>query len=229
MSDVREALSRERILHAAVRLADEDGLEATSMRRLADALDVTPMALYKHVTNREELVDGMVDTIIEEITPIETWGGELADWRTLLRARVLAARHVLAGRPWAVEAIETRQASSPTVLAYMDSLIGIMRQGGLSTDLVHHAMHALSSRMWGLTRDVFPTPATPDEPAERQIMMNQIARDYPNIAEMVNTVVASGTGCDADVEFEFALDILLDGFDRLHRNGWTPPIGSLEH
>lgn len=225
MSEMREALSQERILHAAVRLADEDGMEATSMRRLADALEVTPMALYKHVANREDLVDGMVDTIIREIIPIETCGTQLADWRTALRARILAARHVLAARPWAVEAIETRQESSPTVLAYMDALIGIMRHGGLSPDLVHHAMHALSSRMWGLTRDVFPTPAVPVEPTERQIMMNQVALEYPNIAEMATTVTASGAGCDADTEFEFALDVLLDGFDRLHREGWTPPVG----
>ena len=220
---VREALSRDRILRTAVRLADESGLEATSMRRLAEELKVTPMALYKHVANRDELMDGMVDTIIAEVAPASERSGEPDEWRATLRARVLAARHVLSERAWATEAIETRQQSSPTVLAYMDSLMGIMRSGGLSTDLVHHAMHALSSRMWGLTRDVFPTPALPDDPAEREAVLDQAALDYPNIVEMVNTISGSGTGCNPDVEFEFALDLLLDGFERLHRAGWTPP------
>ena len=229
MTETRAPLSRDLILTTAVGHADEHGLEATSMRRLADALGVTPMALYKHVTSREELIDGMVDTVIAEIAPMEDRSADPAGWTGRLRAQVLAARDVLARRAWATEAIETRQASSPIVLAYMDTLMGIMRSGGLSMDLVHHAMHALSSRMWGLTRDVFPTPALPEEPTERQAVVDQVAIDYPNIAEMVNTVSASGSGCDADVEFEFALDMLLDGIDRLHRAGWTPPIPRSHH
>ena len=223
MAKTRAGLTRELIFQTAVRLADDSGLEATSMRRLAEALGVTPMALYKHVTDREELIDGMVDTIIAEVATIEYPSGEPADWTATLRAQVLAARHVLAGRAWATEAIETRQSSSPIVLAYMDTLMGTMRSGGLSTDLVHHAMHALSSRMWGLTRDVFPTPPLPEEPMERQAILDQAAIDYPHIVEMVCAIAASGSSCNADAEFEFALDLLLGGIDRLHTSGWTAP------
>jgi AcrR family transcriptional regulator len=207
------------VLRAAVELADAEGLEATSMRRLAEALGVTPMALYKHIANREELIDGMVDTIILQIPRSPDSAGH---WRDLLRHRILDARRTLVGRPWATEAIETRRESTPTVLAYMDGLIGVMLAGGLSIDLVHHAMHALSSRMWGLTRDVFPTPPIPDDPADRSAALDAAAVDYPHIAEMAKSVASTGQGCDADVEFEFALDVMLDGFERLHLSGWTP-------
>jgi len=215
----KRGLSRDRILQAAVGLADADGLDAASMRRVAEALNVTPMALYKHVANSEELIDGMVDTIILEIPPtIETHD----PWQVVLRRRILDARRVLGAHSWATEAIETRQESTPTVLRYMDGLIGIMLNGGLSTDLVHHAMHALSARMWGLTRDVFPTPAMPTEPADRAAALHEAAVDYPSIVKMATAVEASGHGCDADTEFEFALDLLIDGFERLHKSGWSP-------
>jgi hypothetical protein len=104
----------------------------------------------------------------------------------------------------------------------MDALMGILRRGGMSPDLVHHAMHALSSRMWGLTRDVFPTPDLPDDPDERAAFLDQAAIDYPHMVELATTVATSGAGCDADAEFEFAIDILLDGFDRLRTTGWAP-------
>ena len=209
------------MLDAAVALADEVGLEAMSMRRLADALGVTPMALYKHVRHREELVDGMVERIVAGIaTPHD---GQ--SWRQALRARILSARAVMTAHPWAQSAVETRTTAGPAVLAYMDSLMGIMFAGGLSADLVHHAMHALSTRMWGLTRDVLPTPALPQEPTERARAMTDLAATYPAIVRMATTASHAGAGCDDDAEFVFALDILLDAFERLHVDGWSSTAG----
>ena len=214
----RPTLDRTRVLDAAVALADESGLEGMSMRRLADVLGVTPMALYKHVAHREELVDGMVERVVAGIDPAPA--GE--PWRDALRTRILSARAVMTRHGWAQAAVETRTAAGPAVLAYMDSLMRVMFDGGLSPDLVHHAMHALSTRMWGLTRDVLPTPAVPADPAERERFLAGFTGTYPAIVRLATTASHAGDGCDADAEFAFALDLLLDGLERLHATGWTP-------
>lgn len=216
-SGIRRPLDRERVLEVAAALADEIGLEATSMRRLADELGVTAMALYKHVANRDELIDGMLDRLVSAIeVPVEG-----LPWARALRTRIRSARATMSAHPWAQSAIETRATASPTVLAYMDSLMAIMFEGGLSADLVHHAMHALSTRMWGVTRDVLPTPALPEDPDLRARAMSDFASTYPAIVRMATTAPHAGAACDDDAEFDFALDILIDGFARMHRRGWT--------
>nr|WP_325209213.1 TetR/AcrR family transcriptional regulator [Salinibacterium sp.] len=205
------------MLEAAAALADEVGLEATSMRRVADALGVTAMALYKHVANREELIDGMLDRLVVSIdVPADG-----LPWEQALRARIRSARSVMNAHPWAQVAIETRTVASPTVLAYMDSLMAIMFDGGLSADLVHHAMHALSTRMWGITRDVLPTPSVPTDSDLRARAMAEFATTYPAIVRMATSTPHAGAGCDDDAEFAFALDLLIDGFARLHEEGWS--------
>lgn len=214
----RPSLDRTRVLDAAVALADETGLDAMSMRRLADGLGVTPMALYKHVAHREELVDGMVERIVATIAAPQ----DGQTWKQALRTRILSARDVMTRHPWAQAAVETRTTAGPAVLGYMDSLMGLMFDGGLSADLVHHAMHALSTRMWGLTRDVLPTPTLPADPDDRARAMAGFADTYPAIVRMATTAQHAGAGCDADAEFAFALDILLDAFERMHADGWSP-------
>lgn len=187
------------------------------MRRLADSLGVTAMALYKHVASREELIDGMLDRLVASI---EVPAPGLT-WKLALRARIRSARNVLSAHTWTQAAIETRTSASPTILAYMDSLMEIMFEGGLSADLVHHAMHALSTRMWGITRDVLPTPSVPEDPDERAQAMAEFAVAYPAIVRMATTAPHAGEGCDEDEEFAFALDILLDGFERKHEQRWA--------
>lgn len=217
-------LDAARIVRAAVDLADAHGLEAASMRGVAEVLGVTPMALYKHVADRSQLVDEMLDLVVAGIRP--TPSDE--SWTTAVRSRILAARDVLTAHPWARDAIETRTRATPTVLAHMDALMAAMFDGGLSADLVHHAMHALSTRMWGFTRDVLPTPQPPADPVERAQAMAEFARVYPAIIRMATTSPHVGDACDDDAEFLFALDLLLDGVDRLHRSGWTrPPLTPL--
>ena len=218
----RHRLDRSQIVTAAIGLADEQGLEAASMRGVAERLEVTPMALYKHVGNRSELVDEMLDRLLEGIAAPEAED----DWRAAVRARVLAARAQLIAHPWAQDAIESRPLATPRVLAHMDALMGAMFDGGLSADLVHHAMHALSTRMWGFTRDVLPTPQVPDEPVERARAMAEFAQSYPAIVRMATTAQHASAGCDDDAEFAFALDLLLDGIERLHQAGWrSNPAG----
>ncbi|MCW2833126.1 MAG: TetR family transcriptional regulator, partial [Nocardioides sp.] len=228
----RVRLNRERVLLAAVSLADAIGIEALSMRRLAEELQVVPMALYKHVANKEELLDGMVEVIITEIGAPESD----ADWKPAVRKRVLSARRALARHPWARRVIESRTTQTPAVLEYMNSFAGMFLTGGFSADLAHHVMHALGGRMWGFTQELFVDPRATAEPAEgppeaRAELMEQLAAHYPNIAAIASSSAHDdasvvGQGCDDQFEFEFALDLLLDGFERLHREHWTSALSS---
>ncbi|MFT3797829.1 TetR/AcrR family transcriptional regulator [Microbacterium sp.] len=213
-SSARGTLTRARIVEAAVVFADRNGLEATTMRRLGEALGVTPMALYKHVAGREQLIDDMVDHIVSQIPAAAAQG-----WKNAVRTRILTARGALRSHAWAQDAIESRTMASPVVLGYMDALMAAMFAGGLSADLVHHGMHALSTRMWGFTRDVMPTPAMPADPAERQAMLAAAAVAFPSIVRMA--AAHADAACDDDAEFAFALDLLLDGIERRHREGWV--------
>lgn len=222
----RERLNRERVLTAAIELADEQGVDALSMRRLADRLGVVPMALYKHVANKDELLDGLVEHLIAQIDPPATDVG----WREAVRRRVLSARRVLLRHPWARRVLETRTQRTLAVLAYTDSTIAMFRAGGFSDELTHHVMHALGSRMWGFTQELFDdagaTPGASPAPMPDEATLRALAAAFPNVAAIAlparhdgETVV--GGGCDDQAEFEFALDLMLDGFARLHAQGWT--------
>jgi len=211
----RVPLSRERVLRAAVALADEGGVDALSMRRIAQELGVVPMALYKHVSNKDELLDGMVDVVVGEIDPPPSG----TDWKTTIRQRVLSARSALLRHPWASQVIESRTDPTPTVLEYMDSMVGIFRAGGFSIDLTHHAMHAMGSRLLGFTQELFDDSVDLD-PAATAVMVQQMAGKYPHIIEMLVAITHDeasvvGQGCDDQFEFEFALDLMLDGLERL--------------
>jgi len=211
----RAPLSKQRVLRAAVALADAGGVEALSMRKLAQQLGVVPMALYKHVANKDELLDGMVDVVVGEIDPPLSG----TDWKTAIRRRVLSARRALLRHPWASRVIESRATATPTVLQYMDSMIGIFRAGGFSIDLTHHAMHAMGSRLLGFSQELFDDTADigPEMQAD---MLRDLADGYPSITELVMAITHDegsvvGQGCDDQFEFEFALDLMLDGLARL--------------
>jgi len=217
----RVPLSRDRVLRAAVDFADATGIESLNMRGLAAELGVVPMALYKHVANKEQLLDGMVDVIVGEIRPPVSG----SDWKSDVRQRILSARQALLRHPWASRVIESRAAPSPVVLAYLDSLIGMFRSGGFSVDLTHHVMHALGSRMWGFTQELFTTPTAVD-PENQAVMLREMTEKYPYATELALAVAHDdesvvGSGCEDQFEFEFALDLLLDGFERLQQQGWT--------
>ena len=211
----REPLSRERILRAAVALADEAGVESLSMRKLAHELGVVPMALYKHVANKDQLLDGMIDVVVGEIDPPI----EGATWKTAIRERILSARRALLRHPWASRVMESRTEPTPTVLSYMDSMVGMFLTGGFSIDLTHHAMHAMGSRLMGFTQELFNDTADTD-PETEQEMYAAMAETLPNIYKLYLAVTHDdasvvGPGCDDQFEFEFALDLLLDGLEKL--------------
>jgi AcrR family transcriptional regulator len=216
-AESRVPLTRERVLRTAVELADESGIEALSMRKLAQALDVVPMALYRHVANKDELLDALVDVVVGEIDPPL----EGADWKTALRARILSARRALLRHPWASRLMESRKTPTPVVLGYMDSMIGMFRTGGFSLDLTHHALHAMGSRMFGFTQELFNDTSDVDPAAEAE-MWGSMAGTYPYIFEIFSEISHDdastvGPGCDDQFEFEFALDLMLDGLEKRKR------------
>ena len=182
----REPLSRERILRSAVALADEGGAEPISMRQLAQELGVVPMALYKHVANKDEMLDGMIDVVVGEIDPPL----EGVDWKTAMRERILSARRALLRHPWASRVIESRGEPTPMVIGYLDSMMGIFLRGGFSIDLMHHAIHVMGSRLLGFSQELYDdTASIPDE--EAMAMWTQMAEAYPNIAALVGEISAA--------------------------------------
>lgn len=199
---------------AAVAFADEHGIEELSMRKLGQELGVEAMSLYYHVSNKDEILDGMVDHVVSQIEMQP--GGD--DWKVGMRRQIMAARQVMARHPWAIGVLETRKTISPAVLRYFDTVGGLFRQGGFSVDLMHHAMHALGSRVLGFTQELFDDSDAGEEGMD-EASLQQLKTGFPNIAAIVEQIqhqeeTIVGSGCDDDIEFRFALDILLDGLER---------------
>ncbi len=220
-ASARLPLSRERVFRSAVDLVDAEGLGALTMRRLAEVLGVEAMSLYHHVSNKEGVLDGIVEVIVGEmldaVSHLDTARAE-ADWVGVMRERVLAAREVLLRHPWAPEVIESRRAMIPAVVHYYEGVLAILRRGGFSYDLAHHALHALGSRVLGFTQELFePDTAEGDEANEETF--RQLAEQLPNLVGMLSSVSHDGEDttlgwCDDQTEFEFGLDVLLDGLER---------------
>jgi AcrR family transcriptional regulator len=206
----RSTLTRERVLAAAVELADNDGIDAVSMRKLGQVLGIEAMSLYTHVRGKEDLLDGMVEVVVAEIPDVD----RRADWKVTLRAMILDARASLLRHPWAPRVIETRLEPGPSMLAYMDRAAGILRAGGFSDDLTHHAMHALGSRVLGFDQDLFDDDTGPD--ADTAEIAAALATTFPNIAAVALAASHQGGfgGCDDAFEFAFGLDLVLDGLER---------------
>ena len=209
----RAPLTRERVLQAAVELADRDGIEALSMRKLGRELGVEGMALYRYVRNKEELLDGVVDFVVGEIgTPRAG-----ADWKTDMRALALAARRVMVRHPWAPRVLVDRREVGPATLGHIDRVLGILSRGGFSIDMAHHAIHVLGSRILGFTQDPFnDTADVRPEPEVAVRQARELAAVFPNVGELALAATHEGAlgGCDDDFEFEFGLDLIVDGLDR---------------
>ena len=164
------------MLRAAVALADKAGIEALSMRKLAEELGVVPMALYKHVASKEELLDSMVDIVIGEVGPPA--GG--ASWKSAIRQRILSARRSLQRHPWAPgRSSRERPVAGGAGLYRLDDRD--VPAGGFSADLTRHALHALGSRLYGFTQEIFDDSQGLD-PQTREMLVRQMKGRYPHIA-----------------------------------------------
>jgi AcrR family transcriptional regulator len=205
-------MNREQVVRAAVALADEVGIEALSMRRLGQALGVEAMSLYNHVAGKEALLDGMVDAVFAEIDLPA--GG---DWKKSLRQRAISMRAALARHRWAVGLMESRTNPGATTLRQHDAVIGCLLAAGFSMELTAHAFAAVDSYVYGFALQEKGLPFdTPEQTAEMaQAMLAHFPVDeFPHLAAFTREHVMR-PGYDFGAEFEFGLDLLLDGLERL--------------
>jgi AcrR family transcriptional regulator len=207
-------LSKERIVQAAVALADASGFDSLSMRTLAQELDTAPMSLYRHFANREELLDAMIDVVFREMYSPIIGGG----WKAELRERGVSARETLRRHSWAVGLMETRMSPGPASAEYHNATMGCLREAGFSFRDAVHAYNVLDAYMYGFALQEKTIPfETPEQSAEMAMTtVGDKGSEYPYLAEVVVEFATSG-GYDYTVEFEFGLDLILDGLERFKR------------
>jgi AcrR family transcriptional regulator len=203
------------IVEAAIALADEHGIDAVSMRRVAQELGVDPMSLYRHVGAKEGLLEKMTDAVVARIAPPERSGDWVADAHALMRA----ARSTMLAHPWTTPLIKGRATPTPAGLVHLDRLLDILRSGGLSLDLTHHALHALGSRVLGFSDDLFDDSGAEAPPPEAAAMQAAMMAALPRIAEMAMAGAAQTHdgalgGCDDQEEFDFSVELILAGLER---------------
>ena len=212
----RTPLSRERVLRVAFERTDTDGIEALSMRKLAQELGVEAMSLYRHVRNKGEIVDGMIDLVFGEIG-LPPPG---VDWKTAMRQRALSAREVLARHTWAIGLMESRSTPGPATLQHHDAVIGCLREAGFSIPMAAHAYSVLDSYICGFALQQASLPfKTSNEAVEvADNIRRQFPADaYPHLTELAVKHVLQ-PGYDYADEFEFGLDLILDGLESVrHR------------
>ena len=209
----RAPLSRDRVLQAAMALADAGGIDSLSMRKLGQELGVEAMSLYNHVVNKDDVLDGIVDLVFSEID-VPSDG---VDWRTAMRRRGISVRAVLVRHPWATSLMQSRTKPGPATLRHNDSVIGALRRSGFTIDMAAHAFSLMDGYIYGFALQQVNLPSrTSDESAElaRNILEQLPADKYPHLAEMI-TDYALRPGYDYAKEFEFGLDLILDGLERL--------------
>jgi AcrR family transcriptional regulator len=216
----RVPLSRERVLDAAIRLADEGGIESLTMRRLARALGVEAMSLYNHVANKGDLVDAMVDLVVSEIDLPSTTEA----WDAAVRKCAISAHEVLLRHPWSCSLVmssaSTRVPRNARI-RYMEWLLGRLREAGFSPELTYHAYHALDGHILGFTLWELGHSAAANAMRDDKdfadfaasFVRELRAADYPYLAEHAEQHLAAA-GDDGASEFEFGLDLILDGLER---------------
>ncbi|MFF5207986.1 TetR/AcrR family transcriptional regulator [Streptosporangium sp. NPDC000396] len=204
----RVPLSRERVLRAAVAVADAGGLGSLTIRSLAHELGVKPMSVYYYVSNKDEIFDGIVDLVFSEIE-LPSPDGE---WRAEMRRRAASIRRVLRRHPWALGLLESRTTPGPATLRHHDATIGTLRRAGFSVEMTAHAYALLDSYVYGFALQEAALPFHgPDAAAEvaEPIMRQFASGEYPHLVEMATEHILR-PGYDFGDEFEFGLNVILD-------------------
>jgi AcrR family transcriptional regulator len=206
----RIPLARERILQAAVDLADEAGLEALSMRELGRKLGVEAMSLYNHVASKDDVLDGMVDLVVAEIE----LPSEGADWRQFMRSRAVSARKAFTRHAWATSLIDTRVGGGSGRLRYFEAVIGVLRRAGFPLELAARAFSLVDSYIYGFCRQASNLSSAGGENAEvAEAFLDVLPENqYPNLAEMA--ALHAAKPYDEEADFEFGLGLILDGLQR---------------
>lgn len=221
---VRRPLTRERVLGAAMKIADREGLQALSMRRLGKELGVEAMSLYHHLPGKDGLLDGLAEALIEEITAeVAARPAKLTvDWKADLRSRCLCARQVVLRHPWTPALFASARAIPMSLYVYVDQIVALLVAAGFSYQIAHRALHAFGSLMFGFAQELFspPTSGGSLDVAETQAAFERMAEALPNLSAMIAAEVHHAADptvgwCDTQVEFEFTLDLLLDGLERI--------------
>jgi len=213
----RAPLSRDRVLQTAVELADQGGIDSLSMRRLGRTLGVEAMSLYNHVASKDDLLDGLADIAVGEIELPAA--GE--DWRAAMRRRAISAREMLSRHPWAGAVIESRTNSSPARLRYPEAVVASLLRAGFTAEMALHAFFTLDSYIYGFAIQEQNMPAgTPEQLAvmAETILSGLPAEEYPSLRTVIVDHVLKA-GFDHGDEFEFGLDLILDGLERLRDTG----------
>ncbi|MFI6226039.1 TetR/AcrR family transcriptional regulator [Micromonospora echinospora] len=208
MSEPARQLSRERVLRAAVGIADARGLAGLTMRSLAAELDAKPMSLYHYIRNKDELLDALVDGVFAEIELPKVGG----DWRAEVRRRSLSARTVLARHPWALTLVESRTSPGPANLRHHDAMLGTLRAGGFSLPMAAHAYAIIDAYVYGFVLQEASLPFDNADSADAvagTIMEGFAAGEYPHLVELATQHVQQ-PGYHFGGQFEFGLDLILD-------------------
>lgn len=207
----RAPLTPAKVLERALRMADDDGLEALSMRNLAQALKVEAMSLYNHVAGKETILDGLVELVVSEIE-VPAVGG---DWRAAMRARARSAHAVLMRHPWATMLFVSRVNVGPNMLRYVDRTIGCLREGGFSYPLADHAWTAIDGYVYGFTLQKLNFPLDPSEYASSAAQFLPLipVEHFPYLRGLSEEVIAGRH--DGLHQLELGLDLLLDGLERM--------------
>jgi len=210
----RPPLTRERILQAAVDLVDQAGLDALTMRRLGAELGVEAMSLYKHIANKDEILDGIIELVVGEIeVPAEG-----AAWKEAMRLRAISAREVLSRHSWAVGLFEARGSSGPVVLGYLNAILANLRSAGFSIENATHAFWLLDSYVYGhvVQESSIPKSAPKETTTSTASVLEKTTMDeFPHLVEIEEHALTSEYSFDN--EFEFGLDLILDGLENLLR------------
>ncbi|MEV4156676.1 TetR/AcrR family transcriptional regulator [Nocardia salmonicida] len=209
---VRQPLSRDRVLDAAIRVADRGGVEAITMRRVAQELGVEAMSLYNHVPNKDAILDGVVDAVFAAIELPQAGG---ADWREAIRARARSARSVLAQHSWALGLMDSRRNPGSATLRHHDAVLGVLRRAGFSLPMAAHAVSLIDSYVGGfvLQEANLPVAVPADvEAVAGGILANLPADELPYLTEMI-VDHALRPGYDYSGEFGFGLDLILDALE----------------
>ena len=212
-NEQRAPLSRGRVLRAAIDLADTGGIGSLSMRRLAHRLGVEAMSLYHHVANKDDILSGIADLVVEEYE-IPNPG---PDWKASIRRTAVSAYRVLLRHPWAAGLLLAGTTPSVARLRYMDALLGTLRGAGFSAEMTDHAYHALDSHIMGFTLWVTGMNLPSDEQftdLAQGFLARLPADEMPHLVEHVHQHLKPRDPDDKP-EFEFGLDLLLDGLERL--------------
>ncbi|MEE8599582.1 TetR/AcrR family transcriptional regulator [Euzebya tangerina] len=208
-----QPLTKDRVMDAAVTVADRGGVAAVTMRRVAEELGVEAMSLYHHVAKKDEILDGLVDRVFVQI-PLPDRG---EDWRSACRRRAHAARVVLAEHPWALGLMESRPDPGPATLAHHEAVLAVLRAGGFTLRQAVHAFSLMDSYIYGFALQEANLPfGDSAEMAEVAEGLGDLSAAYPNLAATVTELVL-GEGYDFAEEFDVGLEVLLDGLDRLRR------------